>query len=315
MSENKNTPQEIDLIELFTNIGKWFGKWINIIFYGVLFFILRNAYLYLFCIILGIVFGYIVHLTAKKYYKCELIGYSHTVSNVEVIQFVNNWNYAAVFSEEAEKKIKDIKATYLLDLNKDGKWDIVEETEQDLVTDTAILNRRIYGNFCLQLQVYDTTILKDLSNRLFEFMSNNKRVKQMNAIRIQQQKAMLPKIEQEMMDLDSLKKEEYFTQNKTVKEKEGSLLIWNEKEVKLYHNDILSLYQRKQDIERDLYLFPEPFEIIQEFNAPRTAENSIFKIMIKMEKIVLAIGFFVILLIDQRRRIFNLIKRSRQIKD
>jgi hypothetical protein len=315
MSENKNTPQEIDLIELFTNIGKWFGKWIHIIFYGILFFFLRNIYLFILCLIVGLVFTLLVHNTTKKFYKCELIGYSHTISNAEVIQFVNNWNYANAFDNESVKKIKDIKATYLLDLNKDGKWDVVEETEQDVVTDTVILNRRSYGNFCIQLQVYDTTILQTLSTRLFEYMGSNKRVKEMNKIRIQQQKELLPAIKKEFTDLDSLKNVEYFTQNKAVREKEGSLLIWNEKEVKLYHKDLLDLYQKKQAVERDLYLYPDPFEIIQDFSAPRTAENSLINILFRIEKISLLVGFIIILLYDQRRRIFNLIKHSHQIKD
>jgi hypothetical protein len=55
MSENKNTPQEIDLIELFTNIGQWFGKWINTIFYTGLYFILRNTILFIICLLTGAV--------------------------------------------------------------------------------------------------------------------------------------------------------------------------------------------------------------------------------------------------------------------
>ncbi len=310
MSENKNTPQEIDLIELFTNIGKWFGKWINTIFYTGLYFILRNTILFIICLLTGAVFAFIVHKTTPKYYKCELIGYSHTISNVEVIQFVNNWNYNDVFDESSEKKIKDIKGTYLLDLNKDGKWDMVEETETDVVTDTAILNRRLYGNFCIQLQVFDTTILKELRIRLFDYMSNNKRVRLMNEIRIAQAKEIIPVYSKEMSDLDSLKNEEYFTRNETKLEKQGSLMILNEKEKKLYHTDIINLYQKKQSVERDLFLYPEPFEIIQDFSVPRSAENSWIKILWTMEKIAVAFGIIFILVYDQRKRIWNLIKKS-----
>ena len=189
------------------------------------------------------------------------------------------------FSYRIIKKIKDIKATYLLDLNKDGKWDVVEETDNDIVTDTAILNRRSYGNFCLQLEVYDTTILQTLSNKLFDYMGNNKRVKEMNEIRIKQQKELLPAITQEIIDLDSVKKVEYFENNKVSKEKSGNLLIMNEKERKLYHTDILALIQKKQNLERDLFLYPNPFEIIQDFSAPRTEENSFFMILLKMEEL------------------------------
>jgi hypothetical protein len=180
----------------------------------------------------------------------------------------------------------------LLDLNKDGKWDMVEETETDVVTDTAILNRRLYGNFCIQLQVFDTTILKELRIRLFDYMSNNKRVRLMNEIRIAQAKEIIPVYSKEMSDLDSLKNEEYFTRNETKLEKQGSLMILNEKEKKLYHTDIINLYQKKQSVERDLFLYPEPFEIIQDFSVPRSAENSWIKILWTMEKIAVAFVLF-----------------------
>jgi hypothetical protein len=113
-----------------------------------------------------------------------------------------------------------------------------------------------------------------------------------------------------MSDLDSLKNEEYFTRNETKLEKQGSLMILNEKEKKLYHTDIINLYQKKQSVERDLFLYPEPFEIIQDFSVPRSAENSWIKILWTMEKIAVAFGIIFILVYDQRKRIWNLIKKS-----
>lgn len=302
MTEQKNTPQEIDLIELFGKIWKGITKG----FLSIIYFFFRNIKLFVLVVIFSSFIGFATYKLVKPYYKSELFGLSHTITNVELIQYINNWNYEAEFLPENRTKIKDISAKFVLDLNGDGIWDIVEDDNNETVTDTTIINRRLEGAFCIQAEIYDTSLVSTIRKRVFDYLERNKRVIEMNKIRLAQLKDLIPTIDNEIKDLDSLKSNMYFAEN--MKGKAGEMIVLNEKETKTFHKDILDLYQKKQDCEKELFLSPTPFEVTQNFTIPRFQENSMIKLIINYVKIGFIIGFFLILAWDQRkllRRLFN----------
>ncbi len=305
MTDTKNNPQEIDLIELFGNI--W--NWVTSIFLAILYFFLRNALLFILVVIIAGFSGFSIYKVAKPFYKTELFGFSHTISNVEAIQYINNWNYETEFSDEELLNIKSISAKYVLDLNGDKIWDIVEETKGVEVTDTALINKRMYGAFCIRTELFDTSLVNTIKKKAIAYLENNERVKEMNEIRLLQKKALIPKLEKEIHDLDSLKNIQYFEKNKNTG-KAGDLMILNEKDLKLFHVDIIDLYKQQQRIEKELFLSSDPFEITQDFTIPRYQENSFTTIVINYIKYGLLFGFFFILAWDRRKAIIRLFKES-----
>lgn len=307
MAENNNTPQEIDLIELFGNI--W--NWISNVFMHIVYFFLRNIALFILTGVLSIILGFVAYKSSKPFYNSELLAYSHTISNIEVIKAVNNWNYEKEFTEDELKTIKNISAKYLLDLNDDGIWDVVEEGNIEEVKDTALMNKRIYRAFCIRAELYDTSHVSTIRTKVFTYLENNKRVKDINEIRIKQKKAMLPTLEKEINDLDSLKNLQYF-ENRNNKANTGDLMILNEKELKLFHNEIISLYNKQQTIERDLFLSSDPFEVVQDFTLPRFQENLLINTLVKFVKYGLMLGFLLILIWDIRKPIIKLKEESKK---
>ncbi|HAM99298.1 MAG TPA: hypothetical protein DCQ26_11890 [Marinilabiliales bacterium] len=315
MTETKNAPQEIDLIELFNKIGKWIGnqiKWFFNLFVAIFYFFLRNTLWFFLFIIIGIIAAIVFHKVARLYYHTELVGYSHTISNIEVIQSINNWNFSTIFTEDEMNNVKDIGATYLLDINKDGIWDRVEDIDDMEKMDTNIMKQRTYGNFCIQIEVYDTLLIPRIKESVMNYLSNNQRVLERNEIRLRQMEQLIPKLQKEIIELDSLKKAEYFSNNKPTVAKMGEMLLIGEKETKLYHKDVLELIGQQQKIERDLFLNKDPFEIILDFSVPTKEENSLFYLTTRFVGISLIIGFFIILFFDQRKFVFDQIKKSKE---
>lgn len=318
MTEKKETPQEIDLIELFTNISNWIGdkiRWIYGIGLRIFYFFVRNSPWFALSIITGIAVGFLTFKAAQPFYKTELVGYSYTISNIEIIQTINNWNYNDDFTQEELLLIKKIGATYVLDINDDGRWDLVEDLETINKLDTAIMNKRLYGNFCIQTEVYDTAIISKIRTKVLDFLTNNKRVIERNYIRLKQQAELIPKIQKEMIELDSLKKMEYFGKDKSKTIKFGEVLLLGEKETRLYHNDVLALYKQQQELEKALLLYKDPFEIILDFSKPTSEVNTRMDSIKFNLKLFLAIGFLVILFFDKRKFIFDQIRRSKEDKD
>ncbi|MCK9207402.1 MAG: hypothetical protein M0P66_09855 [Salinivirgaceae bacterium] len=315
MNDTKNAPQEIDLIELFSKIGNWIGnqiKWFFNLILAIFYFFLRNTFWFFLVILIGILAAFVFHKTARLYYHTELVGYSHTISNIEVIQSINNWNSSTIFTEDEMDNIKNIGATYLLDINNDGLWDMVENIDDMGKMDTSIMKQRTYGNFCIQIEVYDTLLISRIKEGVMNYLSNNQRVLERNEIRLRQMEQLIPKLQKEIIELDSLKKAEYFSNNKPTVAKLGEMLLIGEKETKLYHKDVLELIGQQQKIERDLFLTKEPFEVILDFSVPTKEENSLFYLMTRFVGISLLIGFFIILFFDQRKFVFDQIRKSKE---
>lgn len=329
MTDKKESPQEIDLIELFTNIFNWLGKqiqWAYKIGLRVFYFGVRNSPWFALSIIIGAAFGYSLRFQQTKvieenpYYKSQLVGFSHTISNIEIIKSVNNWDFSQAFGEDTLEYIKDIGATYVLDINKDGKWDVVEDIESVDTHDSITVKQRQYGNFCIMVELNDSLgfdYIPTIKEKAIDYITNNKRAKELNYMRIKQQQELIPIIEREMKELDSLKRLEYFANKQEKTLKFGENVFVSEKTKKLYHNDVMALYKQKQALERALYLYKDPIEIVLDFSIPTLAEDEeqvkkIQDLTGKYAKLGLILGFFIIVFFDQRKFIMLQIRRSRE---
>ncbi|MDA3894041.1 MAG: hypothetical protein PF517_20465 [Salinivirgaceae bacterium] len=319
MTDKKETPQEIDLIELFTNIFNWLGKqiqWAYKIGLHIFYFGVRNSPWFALSIILGAAVGYFQVKTTEPYYKSELVAFSHTIDNVEIIKSINNWDYSKAFGEDTLESIKKIGATYVLDINKDGIWDVVEDIETVETHDSVTVKQRQYGNFCVQIEFSDTLgfeYIPAIKEKVLNYVTNNKRVKERNYIRLKQQQELIPRLQKEMAELDSLKRTEYFGKQKDKTVKFGEVLLVGEKETKLYHNEVLNLYKQQQSLEKALLLYKDPIELVLDFSVPVLAKDKKTERMVNQyTKLGFLLGLLIITIIDRRKFVFAQIRRSKE---
>lgn len=315
MTDKKDTPQEIDLLELFSNIGNWFknlGQSALSLFVTIAYFFLRNAIWFILFIVAGGAIGFSFHKVADLYYNAEMVAFSNTITNSEAIKIINNWNYTTTLTEEQSSNIKNVSATYLLDINDDGIWDIAENTENIDLGDTTTMNMRIEGYFSITIEVYDTAMISVIKESIYSHLTNNSRVVEQNKIRLIQKKELIQKYSKEIADLDSLKNIEYFDRNKPKHVKLGDMFLMTEKDMPLYYNQIINLTKSLQELQEDLFLNKEPFEIILDFSVPSVEDNNLIYTIIKFIKLFFIIGLIVILLFDQRKVILSIIKESKE---
>ena len=123
---------------------------------------------------------------------------------------------------------------------------------------------------------------------------------------------LIPKLEKEIAELDSLKRMEYFEKNKPTTAKLGEMLLIGEKETKLYHAQVLDLIRQQQSIERSLFLNDDPFEIILDFSVPAKEENDMISLTITLVKLSLLLGFLIILFFDQKSFIMGQLRKSKE---
>lgn len=305
MNKNKED-QEIDLLELFQKMGKLIRNF----FLRIVYFFFRNIWLFVLVLAVSIIAALIVKMVTKPIFRSDMICYTNTITSTEVVNLINNWNYKKSLSETELKDIKSVKAFFVLDVNRDNIWDLIEDKSIGK-DDTSIISARMPKIFCVRVETSNegTLVDKSMKHKILSFLETDIRVSQMNQIRVEQEKNMIREIEKEIKDLDSLKRLQYFTKNSTNGMKD--LTILNEKEQLLFHNDLIGLYKQKQIFERNLFLFQKSFEVIQDFSIPRMEENSLKNILKSFTLNGFIIGLLLIFLWDRRLKIKELVKKSK----
>lgn len=315
-----NASDEIDLLELFGKM--WRGIKNGISWCGNLakdFFLLlirKSLWIAGFGIV-GVIVGIIFFSTSPRYYSSEMTAISNALDNNYIISSINllndlfrdkNYeiasNYLEIPIREAEK-IRSIAAYYGIDVNKDGVVDYVDYNGTYNPKDTSV--KRSSSFFFIKLEVYSENIFVPARDGLKKYIYKNNYILENNRIRIAQSENMISSINQEIQKLDSLQKIEYFEVPRTQKASTSQMVILNEKEIKLYHEQILGLEREKLKIQRDIAINKDPITVVQDFTPLSRAENPASKYIIKWGLLFAFLGFVTSLLWQFRKSIIKLI--------
>ncbi|OFX22967.1 MAG: hypothetical protein A2041_00415 [Bacteroidetes bacterium GWA2_31_9b] len=229
--EKKN--DEIDLLELFLKIY---------------IFIKKNFWILFISSIIGGALGYSAKFFTNKHYESTMIIETYTLKNDILVEYINslqdiieyrNYDYlSSRFEIEKEKLsgLNKIEATKISD----------DKTKKDLEyikVFTKSINRDIYNQLSAGIEKY-------LKSEIY--------VKNEIEIFIEQNNALIEKIDKEITQLEELKQKR-ISDSQNVSE----LNIYNER---ISSNDIiLGLIKEKQELQKHLK-FATPFRIIQDFS-------------------------------------------------
>ncbi|KPK84751.1 MAG: hypothetical protein AMS27_09100 [Bacteroides sp. SM23_62_1] len=314
---------EIDLLELFRRMGQKIGQF----FTGLLRFILltilyfwKNALILLGFVVVGGFAGFGISKMAMPYYSSDMIAQINTTNVSEMMAYINDLhelckeNNNEVLSEylqltvEVAEKIKDINAFWIIDQNKDGVGDYVDYRNKYDLRDTT--QRRIQNRFDLQVEVYDITGFNDVKKGLYNYVTINPYLNSLNENRKKRIRELIAETNNEILKLDSLQKYEYFKKELSAPEEKGQMLIWNEKETRLLHPDLIGLFRQKQSLERDLELFSEVITVVKDFTPLSQVENPVMKYIKKWGLYFGVLGVILKFLFDKRRNIRNFVNKK-----
>ncbi|MFP4024822.1 MAG: hypothetical protein ACLFVR_09865 [Thiohalospira sp.] len=323
MATEEKRNDEIDLIEVFQKMGQGiknlFNNFLNFL-YKVLLFLIRRAMIIGIVLILFLAYGAFKYKTSPSYYSSTLEAYSNVISSTDMINYINNINELSkekdlqtlesklgIDSTEL-KKIKSVKAYKVIDLNKDGVTDIVDFNNKYATSDTTISETR----FVIKVEVLDQSVFPIIQNSILDYIESNTYIKELNTIRKRQIQELISKLNDEISLLDSLKKYEYFKKQNQLTPQAGQLLVMNEKETQLYHEQIISLYREKQLLEERLEIRTDPITIIQDFSALAVTENKLITYLKANGLWGIVFGLLIALFIENRKVIKKVFQDSRR---
>lgn len=312
---------EIDLIELFNRMGrgtKRAFKWLINLFLDFLKLILRKSLWILASALLGLGAAYILYQVTPRYYSSEMTAISNSISNTHIVTSINllndlfkksNHSIAANYLNiniDMAKQIKSVEAFYTIDVNRDKLPDYVDYKWKFNPKDTLI--KRLDTYFVVRLEVYNESVFAAARDGIKNFIYKNKFIIDNNNERIRQNNILIEIIDAEIRKLDSLQNVEYFSLPLQQKANSNQMVVLNEKDRKLYHEQKLQLEREKLRLERDLNVNSEPITIVQDFTPLSKAANPYSRYAVKVGILFALLGFIASLLWQYRRFILDYIK-------
>lgn len=317
-----NSNDEIDLLELFNRMGKAFTKsitWVFNLLFKLFLLILNRAFWIASFMLIGVVLGIAVFYATPRFYSSQMMATANSTNNDIVVNAINqlnnlftaaNYNAAAQnlnISIEQAKKIKSIQAFYGIDVNHDNIPDYVDYDNLYNPKDTT--TKRVTGLFYVMVKVYDKEVFSPVRDGIKKYIFSNPYIAENNEIRKEQTASMIVAYDKEIQKLDSLQKDYYFNQL-TQKAGSGQIIFLNEKDVKLFHKEMLGLVEQKQDLQKELTLNPDPITVIQDFTQLTRAVNPWTK-YVKYWGLVFAIlGFFAGVNWQYRKSILTFLRKN-----
>ncbi|MBN1990382.1 MAG: hypothetical protein JW783_13350 [Bacteroidales bacterium] len=324
----QNRPNdEIDLLELFSRMGKSISNAFKglflLIWRVVLFFIsfsFKNIVQLSIIFGLGVALSVAIFFSSSRFYSSDMIASSNAIKNEDMISIINNLNELCrtgnkeglaqnlSISIENAEKIKSIKAYWGYDTNLDGVIDLIDYEDKYMTSkDTTI--RKIPNRFFVKAEVFDESIFNLMKSGLYKYIESNTYVIQVNETRKRQLQDMINQTAQEIRKLDSLQNFEYFEKDRiTPQVGANQMVVFTEKERKLYHREIFTLISEKQELERRLTVYPDPVTIIQDFTPLSRVENSLMSYVKRIAPIILILGFIFMLVWRYKKDIVETIK-------
>ena len=237
---------EIDLIEIFVKIFLFFK---------------RYKYLFLIGIILGILISFLKISLETKYYTSHItVESNQKEALISIIESANELkDYSLLlkdfkFDTETSNKIKEIEIKRLFYGEGEKKGE--------------------FGSFKVYFTVTDTSVFKNIEEGLMYYTNNNEYFKELNKLYYLQRIELIKKYEEEINELDSLRK----TGNGK------SLILSKDAETNF---EIINLFKEKQGEELALKV-SRPLTIVKSFEPARVQSNS----KTKSFAIIIGISFF-----------------------
>ncbi len=173
-------PEDIDLLVLIERLVLYFRKY---------------KWTYLIAILVGAGLGFSTWFSMPKVYKSRLILQSFTLSNLNYIQVVSNWNRLLQSGEH------DLLAeTWALPRSSVGKVKQVKGTEIQ-----KIFTPNNPNGFYIDVFVTDNSVLDELENGILHGFDNVALIKKQLAIRKENLHKLISEVGKELAKLDSTK--------------------------------------------------------------------------------------------------------------
>ena len=304
----------IDLSDLFKRMGRSISRMSQAVGRGILIstvFLFRNWLPLGLSVILGVVASYLLKTTSPSSYTSDLVLRNNnvdlvlrnnnvdlvlrnnnvdlvlrnqTILNSDMISYLNRLKTyckernvialanAISISELQVKNISDISAYWVIDKGDDKIPDYIDYYDNHDVYDTV--NVRMQDRLDIRVRINSPQELTTVRNGIIAFINNDSLFQQRNRVRLRQNQELLTRLDNDILQLDSLQKVKYFEETRNRQpQTSGQMIFLQEQKTQLVYPDIYFLYSRKQTLESEIDLYKGIVTVLSDFSIPSKRDN------------------------------------------
>lgn len=273
---------EIDLLDLFRRMGRGIANFFKAIWKGLLYsilFLIKNWLPLLISVIAGVAVSYLLKYSLGPTYRSEMILRTNAAPSSEMVDYMNRlhlWtlekNYTALsealsVDRNEVTKLKDVKAVFMLDLNKDDIPEMADYKGVYNPKDTTV--SLMTDQMAVMVETADNKLFPLIKEGLLRYVNSDSLLQRRNRVRLQQYKEIFGRIDYDISQLDSLQKVKYFEETRNrMPAVSGQIVFLQEQKTQLLHDDIYNLYTRKQSYESQQILYNDIVTVLKDFTIP-----------------------------------------------
>ncbi|MBQ0156589.1 MAG: hypothetical protein KBT22_08440 [Bacteroidales bacterium] len=228
---------------------------------------------------------------------CKKKNYSKVAQEMG---YVDEENKVTDEGLEIASKLKKVNAYFWIDDRHSGAPTEVDKKDRYL-KDTSVV--RIYDRLQIEIEVSDLSAVDTLKSGLIHYLSSNEEVKKNHESRRELLSAMKDQYNAEAGVLDSLRRQEYFSESnrKKTMQIDGPMIV-SESNRQLFHDDILKLKNKSFDCEIELKKKGTSVYFNRDFAITKSS-SKVLTLSLLYGGILFVLAFFILGLLDKRKSI------------
>ncbi|HOU69273.1 MAG TPA: hypothetical protein PKW49_11980 [Paludibacteraceae bacterium] len=313
--------EEMNIFVMFKKIGKHLLDLVKKLGMCLGFF-LRKTYKYkwMFLLFMVVAVSYSLYKTTgeRKVYEGNLLLSIHDGSSSlftdmvsSLDRYVTDDDFTGLASalnipDSLSKKIRGVDSYYLIDMNKDSIFDMIDFSNKYKASDTA--NVRLNDGIAISLKMSDVSSFSAMETALVNYFSNNKYLQDLNMSRISNLDEMEKLLKKDLTEIDSLQRLEYFERNFKGVKILKDFNINTDKQM-FYFNKVDILRQKKA-ISNELLSKFDVVSVSTSFQPTAKAVNSKIKTAINYCLVSYILFLIVALFYDYKKPIFEYLNKN-----
>ncbi|MDZ7738441.1 MAG: hypothetical protein U5K32_05105 [Bacteroidales bacterium] len=133
----------------------------------------------------------------------------------------------------------------------------------------------------------------------------------MNEVRLDNLREIIEQTGNEVEKLDSLQKKEYFKLEDVTRLREGQLVFTNDPEIKLFHEDLLTLVRNRQASQMELTIHDNIISVLEDFTETQLPANNAVYYAKTVVPVLIVIAYLLALYITFRKKIHAAIRNNK----
>jgi hypothetical protein len=265
--------------------------------------------------------SFLISRSTDPVYSSDMVLRTNASSAEEMISYINRLYFycrerdtAALSSSLSintglARKISEIRAFWIIDLNYDNTPDYVDYKNSHNVYDTT--NVRMTDRFDIRLRIKSIRDLLIVKEGIMSYIKKDSLFQQRNRVRLAQNQELVTRMIYDIKQLDSLQKVKYFEETRNRMPKTGGQIVFlQQQETQLIIKDIYDLYDKKLAIESNQKLYTDLVTVISDFYVPvRQMNNTIYygKVIVP---VFFGLTLIILIFITNRKKLNKFVSNS-----